>query len=67
MAQLTNNKDRMPSAAASELGESSCMASIILFPDNIISVQYNSLTCSMDCSVCAISIRLLVKSDKMVR
>ena len=40
MAQLTN-EDGMPSHPAAELGESSCVASIIISSDNKISVKYN--------------------------
>ena len=43
VAQLTNNEDGMPSGPTAELGESSCMASIIIYSDNTISVKYNSV------------------------
>ena len=44
VAQLTNNEDGMPL----ELGESLCMASIVISSDNTISVKYTSVDCSMD-------------------
>ena len=51
VAQFTNNDDGKPSgpaAAAAEVGESSCIASIIIFSDNTISVNYKSVVLDMD-------------------
>ena len=42
MAQFTNNDDGKPSGPAAEVVESSCIASIIIFSDNTISVKYKS-------------------------
>ena len=43
MAQCTNNDDVRPSGPAAEVGESSCIASIIIFSDNTISVKYGTI------------------------
>ena len=48
MAQFTNNDDGRPSGPAAEVGESSCIASIIFFSDNTISVKYKSVVLDMD-------------------
>ena len=48
MAQFTNNDDGRPSGPAAEVGESSCIASIIIFSDNTISVKYKSVVLDMD-------------------
>ena len=39
MAQLVNNEDGTQSGPAAELGDSSCMASIMMSPFNSISVK----------------------------
>ena len=48
MAQFTNNDDGKPSGLAAERSESSCIASIILFSVNTISVNYKSVVLDMD-------------------
>ena len=48
VAQFSNNDDGKPSGPAAEVGESFCMASIIFFSDNTISVKYKSVVLDMD-------------------
>ena len=48
VAQFTNNDDGRPSGPAAEVAESSCIASIIFFSDNTISVKYKSVVLDMD-------------------
>ena len=48
VAQFTNHDDGKPSGPAAEVGESSCIASIIIFSDNTISVKCKSVVLDMD-------------------
>ena len=48
VAQFTNYDDGKPSGPAAEVGESSCIASIIFFSDNTISVKYKSVVFDID-------------------
>ena len=48
VAQFTNNDDGKPSGPAAEVGESSCISSIIIFSDNTISVKYKSVVLDLD-------------------